>query len=643
MIRLVDAVTLAHTKLRTHKVRTGITIGIAGILFSVIVAGVIIVQGIFTSVENFSKEGLSSRSIMAVGRMNNPFNAYQNLENEKFIKDVEDEHARMVAVKTAAARKHIIPYNAATEDPSPISVNEENGKKFIDQSDTSKPAVIAVAKAYAQKRYKPFNIQGYLADYPSARILDNNSRVQPRDSASFDFMQDGKEKKLRDETNQLQGKDELVPSLIIMNQSIVEPFINSAVAFDPSKGEIPVIVPFDAAEKLLGLKKLSANAPTQTRYDRLNEVRKRIGEVTAVFCYRNTASQYLVQEAESQRRDFEKNGTKKGYVKPSVLYKPVSRTDCGAVEVESDSRTVIEKAYTNRYVEYQKEIGTYQGEPVQYKVLVRAVGVSKSAPVGGENGMVVDIGGMVEGLLGSWLGYEQWVIPPALLKQVPAQYRPEELFRIEEQKNVNQLQGMSAIALEEFIVEFDDVNEARLAMKRGETINYGSGEISAYPFGSSAVLMAEAKDMFMQIILWALVGVGGIATIILGSMIGRTVSEGRREGAVFRAIGARRSDIGGIYATYALLLSLRIVVFALVLGVAIALVVELLFSSQATLGARFAYASIETPKKFHFFGLNTVYLPIIANAIILVGLVASIIPIIRSARRNPIKDMRDDT
>ena len=47
MIRLTDAVVLAHTKLRVHRIRTGIAIAIAGILFGLIGAVVIVTQGIF--------------------------------------------------------------------------------------------------------------------------------------------------------------------------------------------------------------------------------------------------------------------------------------------------------------------------------------------------------------------------------------------------------------------------------------------------------------------------------------------------------------------------------------------------------------------------------------------------------------------
>lgn len=644
MIRLTDAVVLAYTKLRTHRIRTGITVGIAGILFGMILAGVIIAQGAFTSIDTFSEEDLNNRSILSVGRMSSSFNVYQNRENPDFIQAVEERHKTIIAQREAAAKKYGIRYNPAIDDPSPISIDEETGKKYIDASDTSSPAVAAVAKENVEKSYKPLDIEGYLAPYKSARVLGNNSRVQPVDGALFEYMNGGIEGVLRGEDEQLKPADDIRPILAIMNQSVVEPFINKSVAFDPNKGEIPVIIPFNTAEKLIGLKKLPVDADTQTRYDRLKEVRDRIGEATASFCYRNAASQRLVSDAESQRRDFEKNGNKETYSEPSIIYKPVSKTDCGAVEIEKDTRTAQEKRLTDNYAAYQKEIGTYQGDPVQYKVTVRAVGVSKDMLGGsGDGGMAaIDVSSLIESLLGSWLGYDQWVIPPSMLKQVPEQYRPTELFNLDEKQNITKL-GASGTALEEYLVEFDDVAEARAAMKRSGDVNFSQGEISSYPFGSSALLMEEVKDGFAKVVMWALIGVGGIAIIILGSMIGRTVAEGRRESAVFRAIGARRSDIGAIYTVYAVLLSLRVALFALALGVVIAVVVEVILSEQATLGARFAYAAVDTPHSFHFFGVDTWYIPAILGVIIVVGLVASIVPVIRSSRRNPIKDMRDDT
>lgn len=642
MIRLGDAVVLAYTKLQTHRIRTGLTVGISGILFGIILAGVIIAQGVFASIERFSQEGLNDRSILAVTRMNDSFNVYQNLENADFINDVEARHLSVIAQKTVAAKKHSIPYNAKEEDPSPVLIDKTTGKKYIDYSDSSNAIVLAVARDYVAKNYKQFDIEGYLAPYKSARILNNNSRVQASNGASFSYMQNGTEEALRGLNEQINPADVIQPSLVILNQSVIDPFINESVSFDSSKGELPVIIPYGVAEKLLGLKKLPADSSTQTRYDRLNEVRSRIGEATASFCYRNAASLQLLGEAQSQWQDFEKNGSKADYVKPSVVYKQLSKTDCAAVEVEKDTRTAFQKDIENRYIAYQKEIGAYLGEPVQYKVTVRAVGISKDAPGGTDGGSLIDISGLAQSLLGSWLGFDQWVIPPDMLKQVPEQYRPADLFRLDEDLNSLPL-GESGFMIEEYLVEFDDVTEARAAMKRSEATSFGQGEISAYPFGSSALLMDEAKDLFGKVVLWALIGVGGVAIIILGSMIGRTVAEGRRESAVFRAIGARRSDIGGIYTMYTILLSIRVALFALILGVFVAVVVEVLLSEQATLGARFAYASVDTPSEFHFFGIDTWYILAILGSIIVVGLIAAIIPIVRSTRRNPIKDMRDDT
>jgi ABC-type antimicrobial peptide transport system permease subunit len=120
------------------------------------------------------------------------------------------------------------------------------------------------------------------------------------------------------------------------------------------------------------------------------------------------------------------------------------------------------------------------------------------------------------------------------------------------------------------------------------------------------------------------------------------VAEGRRESAVFRAIGARRVDVGSIYGTYALLLSLRVVLFAVVLGAVMALVVEVLYQADATMGARLAYAAIDVTKEFHLFSIWSWYIPVIMVAIVAVGLLASVIPILLGARRNPIRDMRNE-
>jgi hypothetical protein len=80
----------------------------------------------------------------------------------------------------------------------------------------------------------------------------------------------------------------------------------------------------------------------------------------------------------------------------------------------------------------------------------------------------------------------------------------------------------------------------------------------------------------------------------------------------------------------------------MVLGVVIAIGVDIWLSRDATAGARLAYAAVDTAKEFHFVGIGSWYIPAILGAIVAVSLLAAAIPILLGARRNPITDMRND-
>jgi predicted lysophospholipase L1 biosynthesis ABC-type transport system permease subunit len=239
-------------------------------------------------------------------------------------------------------------------------------------------------------------------------------------------------------------------------------------------------------------------------------------------------------------------------------------------------------------------------------------------------------------LLGSWLYYgPTWSIPADALAAVPEDVRPAELFSPVEAGQA----ADRAWDSDSYIVEFADKNEARAALQRNDP----ASATMVTPYGSGTLVVDQFRQWFLVALLWALAIVGGVAMIIMAGLIGRMVSDGRRESAVFRAIGARRVDIASIYGVYALLLSVRVALFALLGGLALALGIELWLSSDATLSARLAYAAIDTNKEFHFIGIGSWYVPAMLGVIVLTGLIASIAPILLGVRRNPINDMRDDT
>ncbi len=636
MIRFRDSILLAHTKLRTHKIRTGITIGVAGILFGVIFSGVFVAQGIFESVERFSREGLASRSIVVIGKYNNSFfSSYENATDESFVLEVKQAHQDLVGMKTAAAKKYNIDYDAKSEDPSPIEIDKNTGRERVSEVALGTELVEEVANERQAALFEPLAIEAFLNPYKSATVLKGNKRVQLTDGLLLP-MENGKEKHAEDSQEQFRyqmGGDD-IPIVQVLNASVTKPFIINQDTV--KEGELPGVVSFRYAEKLLGLEPLAKDSTNDQKLARLGEVRERVGDITASFCYRNEASQLLYGQAAAQQADIERNETNAAYSMPSLLYALPAEDSCGPVTIAEDTRTQAEKQAAANLEAYQKEIGTHPGEPKQHKVMLRAIGLSGDAPGAQMSSGVSD---MVVGLLSSWLYYgATWSIPADLLAEVPAELRPEALFAIDPSGNGGIKNDI--FSRDEYMVEFGDKDEARIALQRSELT---SGGVSVMPFGSGMLVIDQMKQWFLTGLMYALAVVGGIALIILASLIGRMVSDGRRESAVFRAIGAKRIDIGAIYGMYALLLSLRVAFFALLVGLAIALATEVWLSAEATVGARLAYAAIDTSKGFHFIGIGSWYIPVMLGIIVVTGLLASIIPIFLGSRRNPINDMRDDT
>lgn len=640
MIRFRDASVLAYTKLRSHRIRTGITVGIAGILFGLILAVIFVVQGVFDSVERFGKEGLNDRAILAVTYYDqSQFNLYDHMSDASFIAEVEAVHAQTIAKKTAAAKKYGVPYDAASEDPTPIVVDAATKKKTISDTSLDSAYVQEAANARSRKTSKPFDIAAYLKPYKTVTILQDNFMAVP-DDGSFLMMKDGKERELNDRSPQeMYGSSSDDPIVSVYDGSITKPFISNTT-FDPVKGELPVILPYSQAEKLLGLKKLDKTASNDDRLSRLYEVRERVGEISASYCYRNQASSQLLSLATAQQEEIAKNKTTPGYIEPSITYTLPDQASCGGVVVAKDTRTPAEKQLAAQQILYEKAVGIYLGEPKQQKVTFRAVGISSDTA---DESSMSSIGSMVSSLLGSNLGYNAWSIPADLLRQVPENYRPNEVFGKLGTTNANE-NSRDVFGYDAYLIEFGDKSEARAVLEQtGAFRSMGnSGNLSAYPFGSGVLIVDEAKKMFSQFIFWAMIVVGGVAAVILGGIIGRTVSEGRRESAVFRAIGAKRSDIAGIYGVYVLLLSLRVTLFAVVLGGVIGLVVELVYWRDATTGARITYAASDTTANFHLFGIGSWYVLVVIGTIVAVSLLGSVVPIIRNVRRNPINDMRDE-
>lgn len=155
--------------------------------------------------------------------------------------------------------------------------------------------------------------------------------------------------------------------------------------------------------------------------------------------------------------------------------------------------------------------------------------------------------------------------------------------------------------------------------------------------------MQDLTEGVVTFISYAALVVAGIASLILMGMVGRVISDSRRETAVFRAIGAKRNDIRAIYVTYTIFLSVLIAIATLILGYGLAWWLDSRLSAEATVRAHLTFAGVEQGMEFHLMGFWWQALLAIVGLIIVAGLVSMLLPISRNLARSPVKDMRDDT
>jgi hypothetical protein len=633
MIRPLDTITLAYTKIRARKVRTAITIIVSGLLFGILMAAVFITSGVLQSVEDFGKEGIGERYIVKTISVGNGGMSEDPFYNPEVVKRVEELHKNRIAEKKSEAKRLGIDYVSELEDPSPITTLQEDGnRKVVNFQSQGNKAVQQAVQEFTKKTSKPFDIRsatkGYdIKAYPELRV------IQPADG-QLEEMEDGKEsifvEKSEAENKQQSFMDQSEnKTLRVIDSSITKPF--TTAEFDPNSGSIPVLLPYAQAEKRLGLKPLDPSATKQQKIDRINEVRNRSGELIVDMCYRNSSSQELLGEAMRIDKEIRQKANDKDYQKPTITYTVPDASSCGAIIIKEDLRTTIQKDLDEKRAEFDRKFNG-KVEPYQRKLKLQVIGMTPTLSISQSQ---TSIASAIAMMLSPSID-DYWSLPSELLNKLPADQRPDTIF------GDHSKEQSSVFRSNENLVEFNSLESARKFLKDNECVFSCSTGIFSVPFGSSSLIVADVKFWIEQMLYWIVLVASVIAAIILTGMIGRTVADGRRETAVFRAIGARRSDITAIYTTYTLLLAVRIVVFSAVLGVALALVVNWWMSADATTTAQLTFGTTDTSKIFQFFGVESIYTLIIPGCVIAAALFAMIIPLLRNVRRNPIQDMRDE-
>jgi hypothetical protein len=645
IMRPQDSFVLAFTKLRVRRIRLIITLIVMSLLFAALVFLSLITAGAVKSLQAFGKEGLGGRYIVSgypIGQ--------QPYDNQELVNALQDTNKDLTAKKTALAKKYDLPYEAKTDPALPLTEQQvspdPNDRRLM--ANISSPLVtdaLAQLNAKLPISYEDF---GKLATQNGATHLYrsmSNAYDASSKGSGIKVLKDGKEdynKKQSDFNSQPTGLDSIVTlGWKQMNDDLLKPFLlagqTTAVGTD---GSVPMVAPYSAAEQLMGLSKLPATATSQQKLERLQAVRAVAGK-TAIICYRNQASQDLLQKAISQIADINANKNKSDYVMPNLQYS-LPTEPCGPVIIKKDTRTAEEKQADS----HQDELDALTAgdkEPVQGAFPIRIVGITNDVSGIGTS---MEAGGLVSSIVSSSLG-QGWISPDSA-------FRPGDLPT----KAQGGLLKDMPVAQQQYYAEFNTLAETKDFIKKYncsppqneltgpnstlEVCNKLDKHFYISPYGNNAGAIEDFQHGVWKVARFVLLGVVIIATIILMGTLGKIIADSRRETAVFRSLGARRLHVSQIYVIYTLLISAMIIVISFVLGSIGALLVSHHFESSLSVAAVLAYNARDINQHFGLFGVNGLYLGITAGIVVATALLAAAIPLLTNMRRNPIRDMRDE-
>ncbi|MDR2063538.1 MAG: FtsX-like permease family protein [Candidatus Nomurabacteria bacterium] len=614
MIKFLDATRLARTKLHTHKIRIALSIVIPILLFSAILAGITLFRGFQKTLADFNSEGLSGRFLVGAGNADWGLYVSAVTRDEKLISLIRKKYQEVVEEHKKLAKELDIEYQDSF-DPSPID-EPFPGDYYLN---TSLPYVLQAKKQiFNIREQNPSDVYRISENYHPKNIW-TVSPLYPNNSTFF-VMKDGTENYKQLEPRE--GPDDTPSSFIstgvsIIEDDLAEPFIMSSQKDFGEK--VPVILTYEHAERLLGLKSLTAGATSEEKIARMKQVKNEIIDQEITTCFRNSISTANLTSA----------------MRPNeyalVIYEKPAEA-CGEVTVKKDERTAEQKASEADLAKFK----TALGEEVEAWtdeltfVVIGLTPVDDSDEWKGEG-----LWGIFQKLAGSSLSSSMSVVPRSYLGTNP---KFEKLLVAPEK--AGKVSGGDGYVLE-FSSREDAVNFINEKSNNGEKATAEKPFLLS-PYGNNSVVIDELFEALAKIALIAL----GIAVVIsilfLSSTFIKIITNARKEIAVFRAIGFKKSDIVRIYQVYSLIFALVIAISAIVLGLLAACVVSAILSAPLESELMALFSIIDTAKTVNLFTPNAFDILVLLVIVFSTALICSTLPALLAIRRNPIKDLREE-
>lgn len=654
MIRPRYALKLARTKLRSKRFTLLTSVIISSVLFASLIACVIVFSSAERSASEFVKKaGNDKYLVRATPIVPDEVTLYMS-PNMKQINDARAFEKEYNAKQKEAYKKAGVTYDESTEEPilrpnaySDESIPEAQRYSFNFLSSTLNAYRSKLLGDYVEtapnnaKKLRElgarYGATGYyeergtnIPQIPQSRIIRNDKEdfsatdLKSSDPSMFGYLVNA----AYNSTYMLRDQSLLDRYLLIKDSSQLE--------------GIPVVISAQEAASLFGKEVGIGKEPSgiTQKYRWFLSIQEKLKGHTYQTCVRSSTETMMLEKVQRDYADIKNNGNNKDYKEPSLQY-DYPTTACGDITVKKDTRTTAEKKLEQEQIDTQKKLGTYV-EPAHQMLTFQIVGFMFPQPYS-------EFGSSAESFLQNLLTpqYQDSAaqIPTQLYDSLPADKKLDARIKV-------QMHGGSVADVEAErqvsprVLEFPTIELARKFLSE-EACSENSDNCKklyvASAYGSNYLILDEIGKLFKKIVTVALPVVLGLALVIMWFTISRIMAENRKETAVYRAMGAKRRDVLGIYATYVLLITFRIALLSFALGIGAAYVLDMTYGSILTESALASFGiSSANSLRFSLFGLSSPLLVAILACIFLVSLLASIQPLIRNTLRAPIEDMREE-
>lgn len=650
MIRPRYTLKLARTKLRSKRVMLIASIIIASLLFAALISCIIVFTAAEKSANTFVKKAGNDKYLVQV-RPNIPsevlgYTRDISLEDIRAIKLFEKEYYDTLREKYENAG---VPYDPAIEIPAlkpdafkPDTLPEEQrvivdyqspvaeawyAKKLQGYATTAPNTIQKLRQVGAKYEATGYYIQYHatLPPIPQSRpILNGKEDFGANDRKAGDFSTYGYS--VNSIYNSMyQFQDDALLERYLLTKDVTA-----------LKG-IPVIVTAQEAAALFG-KSVGIGSEPKNEVDKkewLRSIQDKLNGRIYEVCTRSAPEQAMLDKIQRDYVEAQTNMNNEEYVAPSLQYERPS-TPCGDIVITKDTRTVAEKQAQQTSEGVQKKLGTYVA-PEHYLTTFQIVGFMYPQPYSEYD---ANIESYIKNLLSPQDNTLAATIPLEMYERLPDNLKFDQRM-ISQLKPSQQQTGQFTTR----VLEFASINQARefinIEACRGISTSC-SKPFYADPYGSNYLILDEIGKLFQRIISVALPILLGLALVIMWFTISRIMAENRKETAVYRAMGAKRSDIAAVYFAYVLLIALRVVIVSFILGIGIAYVINQIYGTQFNDVALSSFGIIENDIQFSLFDISSPFIWAVLGIVFIVSIIASLQPLIRNVMRSPIQDMREE-